>query len=197
MSQTASFSDLVARVRSGDAAAAQELIEQYESELRVLVKVRLRDPGLRRVLDTVDICQSVLANFFVRAAAGQFDLESREDLMALLSQMVRNKVIDHARRETAQRRDQGRVVHLQEQDRLIAGAYHTPSQIVAAQELADRFQKLLPAKDRQVMRLRQEGRTWDEIGRELGASPEALRKSFSRSVDAAAQAAGIATCTMD
>ena len=63
--------DLLGKVRGGDAAAAEELVRTYEPELRRAIRVRLTDARLRRLIDSIDICQSVLAGFFVRTAAGQ------------------------------------------------------------------------------------------------------------------------------
>jgi len=71
----ASFLELVRKVRAGDNESATELVKRYEPAVRTVVRVRLTDPKLRQVFDSVDICQSVMADFFVRAALGQFDLE--------------------------------------------------------------------------------------------------------------------------
>src|SRR5205823_710756 len=84
MSEDAEFRDLIRRVRAGEEAAAFELVRQYEPEIRRAVRIRLNDPHMHRVLDSMDICQSVLANFFTRAAAGQFDLEQPAQLLKLL-----------------------------------------------------------------------------------------------------------------
>src|SRR5437868_13055213 len=108
MAEDVSFTDLVRRVRGGDGAAAAELVRRYEPALRAAIRVRLTDPHLRRVLDSTDVCQSVLANFFVRAAAGQFDLDRPEQLLGLLATMARNKVTNLALRERAARRGGGR-----------------------------------------------------------------------------------------
>jgi hypothetical protein len=70
MSDDQPFAEFIRRIRSGDAAAAAELIRRYELEVRLEVRMRLTDPRLRRQFDSVDICQSVLASFFVRAVAG-------------------------------------------------------------------------------------------------------------------------------
>src|SRR5437764_5832423 len=101
--------DLMRRLRAGDGTAAAELVRRYEPEIRRAVRVRLTDPRLRRVLDSLDVCQSVLGNFFVRVAAGQLQLDRPENLLRLLVTMARNKVLDHARRQQAARRDQRRV----------------------------------------------------------------------------------------
>jgi hypothetical protein len=61
--------DLVRRVRTGDAEASAELVRRYEPAIRITVRARLTDPGLRGLFDSMDICQSVLANFFMRATA--------------------------------------------------------------------------------------------------------------------------------
>ena len=96
----------------GDADAARELVSRYEPAVAVRMEVRLRldDPRLGRVLDSMDICQSVMASFFVRATAGQYDLEQPQDYgQAPLAAMARNKLAFHIRKERAGRRDIRRV----------------------------------------------------------------------------------------
>src|SRR4051794_19043507 len=90
------FADLVRRVRAGQQDAASELVRRYEPAIRRVVRVHLRDPRLRRVLDSMDVCQSVLATFFVRAKLGQYDLETPDDLLRLLATIARNKVTNEA-----------------------------------------------------------------------------------------------------
>ena len=57
MSPDASFQDLIRRVRARDEQAARELVRRYAPATLVAVRVRLRDPALRRLLDSTDICQ--------------------------------------------------------------------------------------------------------------------------------------------
>src|SRR5260221_3136505 len=59
---------------------------------RRAIRFRLADTNLARLLDSMDICQSVLASFFLRAAAGQFDIEQPQQLVKLLVAMARNKL---------------------------------------------------------------------------------------------------------
>ena len=84
------FEQLIGRVRAGDADAAAALVKEYESAVRIAVRIRLSDPALRRQLDSVDICQSVLASFFFSAAAGKYDLHDPAQLVALLTRMAVN-----------------------------------------------------------------------------------------------------------
>jgi DNA-directed RNA polymerase specialized sigma24 family protein len=88
VTEPSAFEDLIRRVRAGDEAAAAELVRRYETLVRRTVRLRLRDPRLQRLLDSVDICQSVLASFFARAALGQFELNTPQDLCRLLTAMA-------------------------------------------------------------------------------------------------------------
>jgi len=92
MSEDSSFADLIRRVRSGDERAAAELVRRYEPAIRRSARVRL-NPRLRRSFDSMDLCQAVLCSFFVRVAAGQYDIDAPEQLLKLLGAMVRNKAI--------------------------------------------------------------------------------------------------------
>jgi len=47
------FGELLRLVRAGDADAAAELVRQYEPEIRRTIRVRLTDPRLRRVVDSI------------------------------------------------------------------------------------------------------------------------------------------------
>ncbi len=105
MDQADSFRDLIRRVRSGDDAAAWDVVQRYESAIRRAARIRLADSRLRRLFDSVDICQSVFASFFFRAALGQYELESPEQLLKLLVNMTRKKFVNRVREEHAAKRD--------------------------------------------------------------------------------------------
>lgn len=64
MAEDLSFVELVRNVRTGDESASAELVRRYEPAIRIAVRARLTAPGLRRLFDSMDICQSVFANFF-------------------------------------------------------------------------------------------------------------------------------------
>ena len=178
------FAGFVRRIRKGDETAASELIHQYEQELRIIVRIRLKDARLRRVLDSTDICQSVLANFFAQAAAGQFDLESTQDLMNLLATMIRNKVTDYVRAQNGPRRSTSQSSTPQCIDTLdLASPDETPSTIVANKELIDKVRQRLSKDELQIIDLRRDGHSWDSISSIIGESAEALRKRFSRAID--------------
>src|SRR5215831_6359040 len=99
------FAEFLSRVRAGDEQAAQELVRRYEAAIRLEVRLRLRQRQLRRYFDSMDICQSVLGSFFVRAALGQFDLDRPEELFKLLVAMTRNKLAYQVRKQRTKSRD--------------------------------------------------------------------------------------------
>ena len=191
MSEDASFQDLIRRVRAGDERAAAEVVRRYEPAVRVAVRVRLTDPGLRRVLDSVDVCQSVLGDFFVRAACGQFELDRPEQLLGLLVTMARNKLTNQALKHHAARRDQARVRHGLPEEVFPADPSPSPSRVVAGEELLRLVRGRLSPAERVVAERRAQGQGWAEIAAELGDRPDALRIRFSRKLNRVAQELGI------
>ncbi len=186
MSESTSFNELVRRVRSGDQDAATDLVRLYEPQVRRAIRVRLTDPRLRQVVESMDVCQSVLANFFMRAAHGEFELETPEQLLKLLATMARNKVTDLARRQHAGRRDQARQVPLDFDSRHVqhpTAPEDNPVEQLAGAELLERVRARLSAEDRYLAEQRVHGRSWEELAVELGATPQALRMRLKRALD--------------
>ena len=184
-----SFAELIRRVRAGDEQAAASLVRRYEPEIRREVRFLLRDPFLRRSFDSMDICQSVMGSFFLRAALGEYDLNEPQDLVRLLISMTRNKVVDATRRQRAQRRDHRRATSLETVD--LATKAPSPSEIVEERELLALFRDRLSPEERQLADLRAAGREWAEIARELGGSAEARRKQLTRAISRVSQELGL------
>ena len=183
--EQAEFDKLVADLKMGSDAAAAKLVRLYEPEIRREVRLRLTDSRLRRALDSMDICQSVLGNFFVRTAVGQFNFDRPEQLLRLLSQMARNKVIDRHRRETVRRPKNGNSLLYGELDRdfVAANQQNSPSEIVAAEEMLNHVQNKLTPDEIEISKLRRDGKTWDEIAEEVGGTANSVRKRLSRACD--------------
>jgi RNA polymerase sigma-70 factor (ECF subfamily) len=183
MGDTSVFADLLGRVRGGDADAATDLVRKYESAIRVAVRTHLSDPALRRQFDSMDVCQSVLASFFFRAAAGQYDLRDPAQLMALLTKMARNKLAMRARHEYRHRRDIRRDVRLDDRYQEPMAACTEPAQQTLGRELIERAFALMepPIRDIAIRRVR--GMEWAEIATQLGGTAAARRKQFQRAID--------------
>lgn len=188
----AEFADLVRRIRAGEQDAAAELVRRYEPLIRREVRMHLEDGRLRRAFDSVDVSQSVLASFFLRATAGQYDLSNPQQLAQLLVTMARNKVASQVRREQRQRRD---VRRLQPGDEMLAAVPDgdpTPSEVVACEELLQSLREQLSADERQIVDLRREGASWAAVAEQLGGTAQARRMQLVRALDRISRALGLA-----
>lgn len=185
------FTAFIKRIRSGDEQATADLVKRYEPEIRREVRLRLRDPRLRRDFDSMDICQSVLASFFVRAALGQYELDRPEQLLRLLVTMARNKLIYQVRRQRRQRRD-NRLMDESGQEKLhtvASGA--SPSDVVAQREILQKVRERLNEEERKIADLRGQGREWAEVAAQLGGTPEGRRKQLARAIERVAEELGL------
>ena len=96
------------QIRPGRPEAATELVPRYDPTIRRVVRMRMFDAQMRRVLDSMDICQSVWANFFVWVAGGEDMPSEPEHLIHLLAKIARHKLISQARKQHAVSRGGGR-----------------------------------------------------------------------------------------
>ena len=183
MSENLAFVDLIRRVRDGDEEASAELVRRYEPAIRIAVRVRLTNPGLRRLFDSMDICQSVLGSFFVRTVLGQFELNKPEELLKLLVTMARNRLTNHALQQRAACRDFRRTEAGGCAAGELADPGSSPSEIVAGKELLQAFRSRLSDHEQRLAEQRSVGRSWKEIAAELGGSADGLRMQLGRAID--------------
>jgi RNA polymerase sigma-70 factor (ECF subfamily) len=196
MSDQTAIPVLVGRIREGDASAAEELVRRFEPLIRREVRFRLEDPRLQRVFDSMDVCQSVLASFFIRAAAGEYDLDDPAQLRKLLVAMTRNKVATEARRHSTKKRDHRRETTGDAGSlAAIAGSDESPSEVVAGAELLERFHAGLSAEERGLADLRAEGLAWSAIAEKLGGTAAARRMQLSRAIERVAASLGLDVLT--
>lgn len=88
--------DLVARIRSGDADAEGRLVEMFSAAIKAMTRVRTREK-----LDGEDVCQDVLIAVLTALRRGQ--LRDAERLGAFIAGVSRN-VINNQLRSRASRR---------------------------------------------------------------------------------------------
>jgi RNA polymerase sigma factor (sigma-70 family) len=187
---TTAFQELIRRVRHGDEQAAVALVLGFEPVLRRHVRLLLTDPRLREVLDSIDICQSVLGNFFVRAASGQFDLEHPAQLARLLSAMARNRILNHAR-SAAHRQKTNTVNAAPQQLEDLPEPGPGPARQVSGRELLRRVEEALSDAERDILGRRQAGQTWEQIAEGLGEKPDTVRRRHTRAIDRVARDLGL------
>jgi RNA polymerase sigma-70 factor (ECF subfamily) len=177
------FALFLDRVRAGDEAAAEELVRRYEPAIRREARVRLTGPTVYRLLDDEDICQSVLASFFVRAALGQYDLQDPAQLRMLLLSMTRNKLAHASRRQVAQKRGGGRGMPTAVEELSLPGSGASPSRVAVGRELLERVRSRLKPEERRLADLRGLGHDWAEIARQLGGTPDSRRMQLTRALE--------------
>jgi RNA polymerase sigma-70 factor (ECF subfamily) len=182
VSDAPEFVELIRRVRDRDQDAARELVQRYESAIRRVIRIRLRDANLRRLLDSTDVCQSVLASFFIRTALGQYEVDTPEQLLNLLAVIARNKVVNQANRLRAQRRNIQRDAGADQTPHIADGA-SDPSEQASARELLESVRTRLSADERYLAEQRSLGRSWQDLATELGGTDVALRKKLTRALD--------------
>ncbi len=183
------FQAFIERIRKGDSSAAEELVRLYEPIVRRQVRMQMVDSRLSRLYDSVDFSQAVMASFFLRGS--EFELQEPKDLVRLLVTMARNKLASSARRVLAQKRDgQRRDVDAPLLNQVADGS-DTPSRIVSMLELIAEAKKKLTPEEQQLVDLRNDGKSWDEIAVELGGTAQARRMQLARAMERVTESLGM------
>ena len=191
MEQGSRLQELIRRVRAGDPEAAAELVRDYRSHILRAARIEMRDQRLRRVLDSDDICQSVLKSFLARLALGQYDVDEPEQLLRLLATMARNKVATQARKAQVARRDERDPEACLAAEARLADPTPCPARVATDRDLLAECRRRLSAEERRLADLRAVGRDWNQVAAEVGGSPDALRKQLARAVDRVARQLGL------
>jgi DNA-directed RNA polymerase specialized sigma24 family protein len=182
MAEEESFRELMRRVQAGDPQAAKELVRKYESTIRLQVRVRLTQPDLRKLLDSMDVVQLVWASFFPRAIAGEFELADPKQLLNLLITLAHNKLLDTAKSLRRKRRGGGQVVGALPAEGVAIDPRPGPEQVAGERDFLEQFRNRLTATEQQLWDQRLLGRSWAEIATELGKDADVLRIKLHRAV---------------
>jgi len=197
MDTFSNFGELLERVRRGDAEAAESLVRHFEPAIRRVVRLRLANLPLQSIVESMDVCQSVMASFFVRMHLGQYELDSPNQLVALLATMARSKLAAQSRHEMAQKRDRRRLDRSGDAAINVQSAAPSPSRVVQAKELLAQVNDRLTDEERELATLRSEGHGWNSIAKiathsdGAATTPDALRKRLARAIDRVADELGL------
>ena len=166
---------LIDRLRHNDPAAAEEVFHHFVRRLVGLARTRL-DSWLRQKVDPEDVAQSVFKSFFVRHAAGQFEVHSWDGLWGLLTTITLRKcgllaefwgaAKRNPRRETASPlSDSDSAVHFEPMAR-----EPTPSEVAMLTESVERLMNGLDERSRQVVHSWLDGNQVAAISTQLACS---------------------------
>lgn len=170
MSSDPSDRGLLSLFRAGNEEAARALFDRYVERLVALARRRLSQRLAGRV-DPEDIVQSVFRTFFGRIKEGQFEIEDQNDLCKLLMRITVHKTLRQvafhqaAKRDAGQESAQGEYSH----ERLMSLLDHepTPDAAVAFLDQLEHFLQQLRDGDREILELRLQGYSSEEIARKL------------------------------
>jgi DNA-directed RNA polymerase specialized sigma24 family protein len=165
-------------LQSGDEQAIEALLREVDPFLRKVIRMRLIDGRLRRVLDTTDIFDSLLKDFLSRDTNGQTTGESSAGLRAYLAAAVHHKIQTKARKE---RRHAGSLPDGWEP----VDPEATPTSRIEAEDMHEAVRRRLPADAQSLFHLKAQGLSWNEIAGRVGGSADALRMRLTRAVAAA------------
>lgn len=102
-----SFSALMARLKSGEDAAARAVFERYAARLIGLARQSL-SARLQQKEDPEDIVQSAYKSFFVRHREADWSIDGWDGLWGMLTLITVRKCADRAERFTTEMRDLNR-----------------------------------------------------------------------------------------
>jgi RNA polymerase sigma-70 factor (ECF subfamily) len=152
--------------RQGDEDAARQIVERYLDRLLQLARGRLSQRLASRV-DPEDIVQSVFRTFFLRLKDGRFTFADQDDLCKLLMRITLHKTLRQvafhkaAKRDPSLETEQGE--HHREQLLALLDREPSPEATVAFLDQLEHFLALLQPLERQILELKVQGYSNDEI----------------------------------
>ena len=178
------FADLIRQARAGDPAATTQLLSQFETEVRTMVRIRL-PRVLRNQFDSMDFVQAIWKSVFTGDPAGSdaATFADESQFRGFLAGVARNKVFEEHRRQTRTKKyDIGREERLyvrkgeREVPRDVAGSDPTPSENMQAGDRLDQLVEGRTEEEAQIIILRRQGLTYDEIATKIGWNERSVRR---------------------
>jgi RNA polymerase sigma factor (sigma-70 family) len=176
------ISDLIARAKAGDETAIGEFLTRFEPEVRIMVRSRL-PRMLRTQFDSMDFVQAVWQSFFADLRSSSQQFENVHHLRGFLAGVARNKVYEEHRRLTrtkkhALAREQSLYVRRgsREVELALISPEPTASQAVQASDRLAQLVARCSPLEVQVITLRRQEMTFDEIARRTGVSERSVRR---------------------
>lgn len=173
---------LISKAKGGDNRAFADLVRRFEPEVRMIVRGRL-PRSLQAQFDSMDFVQSLWKSVLRKDGADMPCFENSRHFMGYLAGVARNKVYEQYRKRTHTRkydikREEPLYVRKGNRDvpRDLPGHDSSPSQEAQAE---DRLAQLLEGRsplEEQVVQLRRQGFTYEEIADRLGLHESAIRR---------------------
>ena len=179
---------LLNRIRSGDEAAAEELLSQFADRLVALARSRLSRKLSRRV-DPEDVVQSACRSFFRYAHSGRYQASDGDDLWKLLATITIRKSAQHVRRHKAKRRSvsqeesagNGGTLQLFAPEALAREP--SPEEATTLVEETQKAMQRLSPLHRRILELTLQGRSVDEVAELAECSERTVERALKLARD--------------
>jgi RNA polymerase sigma-70 factor (ECF subfamily) len=188
-------SNLVARWRAGDQAAAAELFQRYASRLIALARSRLSARLAQRV-DPEDVVQSAYRSFFGDAKDGRCDVGRGGDLWQLLVTITLHKLHDQVKRHRRAKRAVDREMSVGSDESWLNVEAHlathvpSPMEAVALADEVEQVMRELKPMYRRIVELRLQGYNIDEIAAATQSGERTVRRVLDQVKQQLAQNSG-------
>lgn len=189
MSDSNSVSKLLHQVQEGESFAAHQLWSRFIGQLINAARKHLRSLP-RRAVDEEDVAISAFDAFLRGAKEGRFkQLETREDLWAVLAMLTERKAVGVLRKELAEKRGAGQIRGESVFEQML-GQYsghvgiaqpHAPAPSVVEAftlEVRELLDALKDDKLREIALLKMEGYKNREIAERLDSSLRAIERKL-------------------
>lgn len=175
------FRSLLRQMQDGSREAAWTIVQTFGPQIRAVVR-RQMSQHLRKLYDSEDFVQLVWASFFLMQPRLS-SMDRPEELIALLSTMAKNKVIDEARKRTKTiKHGRHKEVPLDSREcdeaLALANTSPTPSAHLIARETWNQLFANVPDHYRVIIERRVEGATLTEIATQLGMNERTIRRAI-------------------
>lgn len=162
-------------IRRGDFETALALIEHSDAQPSV-------PDDSPDFADSVDVCQSVLGGFLLRLSAGDYVLQSEDQLRARLLTIAKKKFSMLQRQEIASKRARRRTWSLEDVPEIPNVVSQPAESNLELAELSSSVRMCLTDNEWQLLQLRKQGLSWNEIENQLHVGAVVLKKRLSRSL---------------
>lgn len=175
---------LIERWQSGSQTAAQQLFDNYVERLLLLARWHISD-RLRTRIDPDDVVQSVFRTFFIRIKNDSFTFDEADDLFKLLARITLHKTLRQVAFHRAARRSPERehAVSKNGEDDSLMQLMDTEPDPETIVEFADHLKTFLSkfsTQEQQIIEMRLQGHTSEEIAEKLGTYDRKIRRVLER-----------------
>lgn len=170
---------LLRRYKSGDQAAATRLYLKYAHRLHGLA-VAQTGQDLKTRIEPEDIVQSVFRTFFRRAKDGHYQVPDGEELWKLFLVIGLHKIRDAASYHRAEKRNVQKTLSLSDNDQDFAATAPDKLAENTLQIVIDELLQSLNSSQKEIIMLRLEGMTVDDIAESTQRSRRTVERTLQK-----------------